>query len=342
MLARETVACGAALLVAGSLGCGSSRIPRGSGKETKASVPTARECADVPNGIPTSGRHAPFEVVDTQQEVRNLTVDESFAYWVVDGGGEYDFRIMRVSLAGGVPVELAHLDGNPWAQLVLDDERVYWATPSHLGLRIPGSVGSVSKNGSVPEILYSDVGFNGQAWLVVDDTFVYWTDFEKIQRIPKRTPGKPEELVESLGQGIAEDAANLYWANYGQGTLGTIAKDGGDAFLQPLDFDCPRQVRVSCGRVFFDAELVGSGFYTWDLTAGEARYLSEFAGGPFPIDSRYAYTGLRGLLYRVDLDTGLMDVLDDVTMGAREIVVNDTHIYWTSDDTGGVIWGMEK
>jgi hypothetical protein len=78
----------------------------------------------------------------------------------------------------------------------------------------------------------------------------------------------------------------------------------------------------------------------WDPATGGVTVSSEFAFGPFPVDSGYAYNGYGAQLWRIRLTDGARELLDETIAPRQALAVNDTDAFWRDD--AGVVWSINK
>jgi hypothetical protein len=172
----------------------------------------------------------------------NIAVDSDWVY-AVDWHGD---RIVRISIKGGTPQEIAKANGAIYHRgLEVDDTFVFWADDDGLkratkdGLSTVtlvttdvndlttdvshvywsgGEIGSASikrvgKNGGASQTLAS--GLNYPRDLAVDESFVYWADSDSIRRMPKiGGAAAPTTSYSNSGTQVAHLAvrdSRLFW-----------------------------------------------------------------------------------------------------------------------------------
>jgi hypothetical protein len=184
---------------------------------------TARVCGFL--GRPLSGGPA-FEVAmgtdagACATEFQGIAADESRLYWIAppeDGGASH--AILSMPLEGGAPTTLAESRATP-SELVVRAGALYWLEPSGPGKKLDGKVMSIPTTGGTAVTLSSHARPSSlPGALAVDETTVYWTDWDspsetkgRILAVPL-TGGTASTLLESeeLAPAIAVDATSVYW-----------------------------------------------------------------------------------------------------------------------------------
>lgn len=154
-----------------------------------------------------------------------IAADSEGAYWSGHHG------IMKISKDGSEPIPLYQTD-DPDAEMgfwgiAVDQDRVYFSS----WLSAPDCAGasrilSVPKAGGAAVTIASSPR-PGVSRMVVDDSFVYWTEWDegRVMRVSKGG-GEPEVIAcgQALPRGIAVDEAFVYWANGDSGTIMRAAK----------------------------------------------------------------------------------------------------------------------
>jgi hypothetical protein len=196
--------------------------------------------------------------------------------------------------------------------MTLDVENVYWSVAAN------GAIYRVPLAGGDSVMLSSDR--SPSFGLAVDETHVYWTEgFQsflgaplwspngRVMRAPKGERGETEELA--AGQrapwGLMVVNGNVYWADYGSGSILTVPATGGTPVVLAAGQDGPTALT-----------LHGSDLYWTNSGASLAEN--------DPV-SRY------GSIAKMPLAGGPVTILvSKLKYPAWSLTVNDTHIYWLS------------
>jgi len=173
---------------------------------------------------------------------------------------------------------------------------------------------SVPRNGGTTSIVYQKASaIESPAEIAVDEQSAYWTDFagNRVMKIDLAsgvitvldTPSEPLGL--KLRNGI------LYWASQA-GLVGFVSVDG----FTKGTYD------VGAGSMPAELDVDDSAIYVTDLS------------GP---------TGPNQKIERVDLDSGVVNVLTSNENDPGMIVVDDLYVYWgVGDDSGGELHSVAK
>jgi hypothetical protein len=165
-----------------------------------------------------------------QSDRGGLGQDQKFVYWNAEG------KIMRLPKAGGKAEIIADDKVGIGVDLVVDNDKVYWANHGYYSANNPtkpSPIYAVAKQGGMVETFSVDQHIPHS--LVVDDKFVYWVTPTSIVKQAKA--GGPAETIYqgSAEEGIDEleqDADNLYfgWRAAGESrwALRKISKQGGE------------------------------------------------------------------------------------------------------------------
>jgi hypothetical protein len=165
-----------------------------------------------------------------QSENGGIAIDEKFIYW--NGGG----KILRISKDGGEPKAIASEKVGIGVDMVVDNEKVYWANHGYYSANSPtrpSPIYAVSKLGGPTEI-FADQQHIPHS-LVVDEKFVYWVTPTSILKQAK-SGGQPQVVYQATDKEgvdeLAQDAENLYFGFRGAGesrwALRKVSKQGGE------------------------------------------------------------------------------------------------------------------
>lgn len=179
------------------------------------------------SGVVTSlddGQRAP------QSDHGGLAQDEKFVYWNAEG------KIVRILKAGGKLEIIAADHVGIGVDLVVDNDKVYWANHGYYSANSPtkpSPIYAVAKQGGPVETFSVDQPIPHS--LVVDDNFVYWVTPTSIVKQAK-TGGTAQVIYQATDkEGVDEleqDADNLYFGFRGAGesrwALRKVSKQGGE------------------------------------------------------------------------------------------------------------------
>lgn len=165
-----------------------------------------------------------------QSETGGLGTDDKFLYW--NAGG----KIWRITKDGGKAEAIATENVGIGIDLVVDNEKIYWANHGYYSPNSPtkpSPVYFVSKQGGKTEI-FADAQ-NIPHSLVADEKFIYWVTPTSILKKAK-SGGEVQTLYQATDkEGVDEltaDAENLYFGFRGAGEsrwdLRKVSKNGGE------------------------------------------------------------------------------------------------------------------
>jgi hypothetical protein len=165
-----------------------------------------------------------------QSDSGGIAIDEQFIYW--NGGG----KILRIAKDGGAPKAIASEKVGIGIDMVVDDEKVYWANHGYYSANTPARpspVYMVAKEGGPTEI-FADQQHIPHS-LAVDEKSVYWVTPSSILKQAK-SGGQPQVVYQATDKEgvdeLAQDAENLYFGFRGAGesrwALRKVSKQGGE------------------------------------------------------------------------------------------------------------------
>lgn len=161
----------------------------------------------------------------------DIVTDGTFAYYVVWAAGGNSTYLHKVPVGGGTPTLLA--TGNTQQSgLALAAGTLYWKD-CVIGSPLSCVIEALPTTGGTPRTVVTD-NTDYQSQLAVDDSYVYWTDWDPVNPEGGYGPGAiyrapiaggPAIVLsqsENLPAGIAVDRQYVFWANYtlsGPGSL---------------------------------------------------------------------------------------------------------------------------
>lgn len=160
--------------------------------------------------------------------------------------------------------------------------------------------------------------YNGSpGYLVVDDTYVFWSDTSSRAIMKVSQMGGTPEIVASSSypQGIALDPDYVYWTDSSQGTILRVPKSGGKGEPLASGQDTPVQIAVDGDFVYWTD--------TSDLGLGSVMRATK-SGGP-----------------ATTLASGL-GMASNQHRGPWAIAIDDVAIYWTEIYGRGAVMRVAK
>jgi len=156
--------------------------------------------------------HCFVTLATSQPGASALAIDGTSVYWTTNSGPSPS-RVMKVGLSGGVPVQLASLEGPIWA-LAVNGTSVYFTNGRAASTSV--SIESMPLAGGAPTTLIS--GQSAQV-LALDSANMYWTNQGTgtngtVMKMPL-DGGSPTTLAsgQAYPNTIAVDATSAYWTN---------------------------------------------------------------------------------------------------------------------------------
>ncbi len=197
-----------------------------------------------------------------QTENGGIAIDEKFIYWNTNG------NILRVSKDGGKPETVASEHVGIGVDMVVDDEKVYWANHEYYSPNSPAKpspIYVVSKQGGNTEI-FADRQ-NVPHSLVVDEKFVYWLTPTGIFKQAK-SGGQPQVVYQATDKEgvdeLAQDTENLYFGFRSAGeprwALRKISKQGGEPQTLVKTYSLKPVAADETNIYFFDEDGMNADF----------------------------------------------------------------------------------
>lgn len=216
-----------------------------------------------------------------QSDYGGITIDDKFVYW--NAGG----NILRIGKEGGKPEVVAAEHVGIGVDLVVDDEKVYWANHGYYSANSPtkpAPIYAVPKQGGKVEPLTVDQNIAHS--LVLDEKFVYWVTPSSIVKQAKS--GGPAQAIYQASEKegvdeLSQDADYLYFGFRGAGesrwALRRISKQGGEPQTIVKRYSLKPIVVDESHVYFFDEE---------GLTADLLCRVPKNGGEVEKLDSGYA------------------------------------------------------
>jgi hypothetical protein len=165
-----------------------------------------------------------------QSDPGGMALDDQFIYWNAEG------KLMRTPKAGGKPEVVAAEKVGIGIDLVIDNDKIYWANHGYYSADSPtrpSPIYAVAKKGGPVEAFSADQNIPHS--LVADEKFIYWVTPSSIVKQAK-SGGAAEVLYQASDKEgvdeLAQDADNLYFGWRGAGesrwALRKISKQGGE------------------------------------------------------------------------------------------------------------------
>jgi len=223
---------------------------------------------------------------------------------------------------------------NPVA-IAQDSDSIYW---SEFG----GLIRKVAKTGGSPSTLYASL-YNPTG-LTVDATRVFFCDGANIRSVPKGG-GATTVLASGTCSRIAQDANNIYWTDYGAGTVLRLPKTGGSPATLASGSNSPAGIATDGVNVYWSEESWPGYVRKVPVNGGSVTLLgfnvnnvgialdptstNVFWGEYVLADQgKIDFTGVNGGA-TTTIATGLNNVWDVVTDGSSA--------FWAEDRVGGAV-----
>jgi hypothetical protein len=268
-----------------------------------------------------------------------LAVDETDVYTATDG---QDIVLKRVPIGGGAVTTITSVPGPGMLEgLALDATSAYLAAG--------GAVLKVSKEDGAASTLAVARSFPQD--IVVDETHVYWTEFQAdiVRRVPVGG-GDPVDFV--VGQPwprhLALDATHVYWAATQYDVNMTVLsvslvkapKDGGTpTIIMPMESG-PYAIAVDATHVYWHSydsimKVPKDGGAVTQLAYAQAEYPGSIA-----VDAANVYWAAEGSLMTLPIGGGRLTILVSGAdpMRSGQVAVGAGSVYFAD---GSRLWRVE-
>jgi hypothetical protein len=346
-----------------SSACGGRELPAdadaGTGESGSADTdeplgPSVCEGPDAPS--------EPLVLVEGDMQPANFVRVGERIYWADE---EPSTTLYRVDAATNNPWIAVTEDQPGINRIVSDAEFVYWTVE---GLSQPG--GQLLRASLDDEIELLDSGLHESAIpLTIDhtDDWIYYAEggdsnpFEGGKLLRIRPDGSSKQVLAENLDGIIHDIevdeTHVWWVSSVSGSVGRVAKDGGDLELITDWDEMPFQIEVEDG-IGWTIGLLG----LYRVEPGEPPYFVNGHSGPYEIaaDSTHVYMASWNLFedthlgwihrypLRLDEELGPLDgefVTSKASPKPTSVQVDEHAIYWSTadEDSGeGGIWMLCK
>ena len=228
-----------------------------------------------------------------QSDYGGLAIDEEFIYWNAEG------VILRISKEGGKPETVASEHVGIGVDLVVDNEKVYWANHGYYSANSPtkpSPIYMVAKQGGKVETFSEEQHIPSS--LVADDKFVYWVTPSSIVKQAKAGGAAQVIYQASDKEGVdelAQDADSLYFGFRGPGesrwALRKVSKQGGEPQTIVKRYSLKPVVVDETNIYFFDEDgMTADLFCRVAKNGGEVEKLdSGYSSGVIAQDKLHVY-----------------------------------------------------
>jgi hypothetical protein len=275
-------------------------------------------------------------------------------FWANYGEAIGQGQLLKVSIAGGVPVLLA--SGHEFGRIAVDASSVYFTDGN------AGTVMKVPIGGGPTTTLAS--GQAGARAIAVDATHVYWTSYSSAGCPDDDGPCSPDGAIRRVpisggvattlasGQaspaGLAVDEQNVYWTNSGMriqdGAVMRVARAGGTpTTLASGQWGVGADIAVGSGHVFWTGNSGGTETPTVRKVpidgGGVTVVVSSLSNGAgIAVDPWRIYwvnfDVAGGSVRSMPIDGGSPTVLAD-QVNPRGLAIDGTNVYWTESSANG-------
>jgi hypothetical protein len=206
-----------------------------------------------------------------------IAADQSYVYWSVAASPP-----LQRTLIGGGAISVVSKVPFPARAIALDGTEIYWMSDSSLWH---------SPKASGPDITVLS-GQVGASAIVTDDSTVYWgLQNGKVMSAAKVEVPTPILLASGTDvRGLTQSKTDLYFADFGAGMVGRVAKAGGAVEAIATGQGGPRGIVVDAGKLYWTNNTSGQ-VMSFDLSSKTILELAFGQGEPFGIgvDGQHVY-----------------------------------------------------
>jgi len=206
-----------------------------------------------------------------QSDYGGIAMDDKYVYWNTGG------NILRVAKDGGKPEVVASESVGSGLDMVVDNEKIYWANHGYYSAKSPTfkPIYSVAKQGGKTEVFAAEQKIPHS--LVADESFVYWLTSSGISKQAKK--GGQPQVIYQVGEQegfdkLSQDNESLYFgfrsAGNSRWALCKISKQGGAPQTLVKTYSLKPVIVDEKNIYFFDEEtLMKDTFCRIAKTGGE-------------------------------------------------------------------------
>lgn len=288
---------------------------------------------DINSAIPTF-------IADIPALPKMLAIDESNVYWIDSTSVNY------VSVNGGTITTLASGLDSP-VNITLDSQNVFWVETICCAHGQTGSIKKVPISGGTVTTLIDEV--DAPQLVVLDAPNMYWIEggpigeeegFGRIAKMPIEG-GIISTVISGITGGsmpIAVDDLHVYFAD--RWTIKKVSQEGGSIENLAIANFYIHDITTDGISVYWIEDGPFTKIGKVSVNGGVEEILSnELSGpsGPITIHNSYVFWMAHyDTIAKVSIDGGLTEVIAAGLPFLSDFVVDDTHAYFSEQDTGDI------